>query len=41
MGKQIVICEGCGSRWALIGVGNQLVATLVECPLCTEREVEA
>ena len=38
MSKQIIECEGCGSKWAIIGVGNQVVARLVECPLCAEKE---
>ena len=41
MGEQTITCEGCGSKWAIIGVGNQVVARLVECPLCAEKEVDA
>ena len=41
MDEQTITCEGCGSKWAVIGVGNQVVARLVECPLCTEEEVDA
>jgi len=41
MGEQTIACEGCGSKWAVIGVGNQIVARLVECPLCAEKEVVA
>jgi len=35
LSEQTINCEGCGSKWVLIGVGNQIVARLVECPLCT------
>lgn len=41
MGKQTITCEGCGSKWVIVGVGNQIVARLVECPLCVEKEVDA
>jgi len=41
MGEQTIKCEGCDSKWAIIGVGNQIVARLVECPLCAEKEVDA
>lgn len=41
MSKQIIECEGYGSKWAIIDVGNQIVASLVECPLCAEKEVDA
>jgi hypothetical protein len=37
MSKQIVECEGCGSKWTIIDVGNRVVARLVECPLCAEE----
>ena len=40
MGEQTITCEGCGSKWAVIGVSNQIVARLVECPLCAENEVD-
>jgi len=40
MSKQRITCEGCGSKWAVIGVGNQVVARLVECPLCAEKEAD-
>ena len=32
--------EGCGSKWVLVGVGNRIVARLVECPLCTDKKME-
>lgn len=35
MCNQTVTCEGCGSKWVLDGVGNPVVARLVECPLYT------
>lgn len=38
MSKQTITCEGCGCRWAIMGGGNQIVARLVECPLCAEKE---
>ena len=38
MTEQIVTCEGCGSKWVVVGVGNRIVARLVECPLCAEKE---
>jgi DNA-directed RNA polymerase subunit RPC12/RpoP len=41
MDEQTITCEGCGSKWVVIGVGNQIVARLVECPLCSEKEVDA
>ena len=41
MSKHTIACEGCGSKWVIVGVGNQIVARLVECPLCAEKEVEA
>jgi hypothetical protein len=34
MCEQWIICEGCGSKWRFVGVGSQIVARLVECPLC-------
>ena len=40
MSEQTVKCEGCGSKWVLIGVGGQIVARLVECPVCTEEKME-
>jgi hypothetical protein len=40
MGEQTIRCDGCGSRWVLIGVGNQIVARLAECPLCTDEKME-
>jgi hypothetical protein len=33
--EQTVTCQGCGSKWMIVGVGNPIVARLVECPLCT------
>ena len=39
MSEQTIRCEGCGSKWAVIGVGNLIVARLVECHLCAEKEV--
>jgi len=41
MGEQTITCEGCGSKWSVIGVGNRIVARLVECPLCAEKEAGA
>ena len=41
MGAQTITCEGCGSKWAIPGVGNLIVARLVECPLCAEKEVDS
>jgi len=38
--EQTIKCEGCGSKWAFVGAGNQIVARLVECPLCAEKEVQ-
>jgi len=35
MSEQTITCEGCGSKWVFVGVGSQIVARLVECPLCT------
>ena len=32
--EQTVTCEGCGSKWAVIGVSDEIVARLLECPLC-------
>jgi len=40
MCEQTITCEGCGSKWALVGIGNQIVARLVECPLCIEEKME-
>ena len=40
MGDQKVICKGCGSKWVFVGVGSQIVARLVECPLCSEDKIE-
>ncbi len=33
---QIVVCEGCGSRWVIGLSSNEasVVAKLKECPLC-------
>ncbi len=38
--EQIIICEGCGSRWRLkIEKGRATVlANLIECPLCEVKE---
>jgi hypothetical protein len=33
MCEQTVTCEGCGSKWTFVYVGNQIVASLTECPL--------
>jgi hypothetical protein len=41
VGEQTITCEGCGSKWVVIGVGNRVAARLVECPLCAEKEVDA
>jgi len=38
MSEQTITCEGCSSKWITIGVSNQIVARLVECPLCAEKE---
>jgi len=37
MSEQTITCEDCGSKWTVIGVGNRIVAKLVECPLCRKR----
>jgi len=35
----IVTCEGCSSKWRLRFLPDkELVADLVECPLCAEAE---
>ena len=39
MTEQKVSCEGCGTNWCFVGVGNQIVARIVECPLCSDRKV--
>jgi hypothetical protein len=38
---QIIVCEGCGSRWRVdIAKGRaSVIASLVECPLCEQKEV--
>ena len=40
MSEQKITCEGCGSKWMIVGVGNQIVARLTECPLCSEDRLE-
>ena len=40
LSEQKISCEGCGSKWAFVGVGSQIVARLVECPLCSEEKLE-
>ena len=40
MCAQKISCEGCGSKWAVIGIGNQILARLVECPLCSEEKLD-
>ena len=40
MSDQKISCEGCGSKWVVIGIGSQIVARLVECPLCSEDKLE-
>jgi hypothetical protein len=35
--EQMLSCEGCGSKWVFVGVGN-IVSRLVECPLCCDME---
>jgi hypothetical protein len=39
---QIIVCEGCGSRWRVdIAKGRaSVIARLVECPLCEVIEFE-
>lgn len=39
MSDQKISCEGCCSKWVLVGVGNQIAARLVECPLCSDEIV--
>ena len=39
MSEHKITCEGCGSKWAIVGVGNQILAMLVEFPLCTEEKL--
>ena len=36
---QKLTCECCGSVWTLVGVKNNIVSRLVECPLCWRSEV--
>ena len=38
---QIIVCEGCGSRWRVdVAKGRaSVIAMLVECPLCEQKEV--
>ena len=40
MSAQKISCEGCGSKWTFVGIGNQIVARLVECPLFSEDRLE-
>jgi hypothetical protein len=40
MSDQKISCEGCGSKWTVIGVGNQVLARLDECPLCSEEKLD-
>ena len=40
MSEQKMSCEGCGSKWLFVGVGNQIVARLTECSLCSEDRIE-
>lgn len=37
--KQTISCEGCGSKWCFVGIGNQNVARVVECPLCIAKSM--
>ena len=37
--EQKLSCEGCGSKWVLVGVENNIVSRLVECPFCWQSEV--
>jgi hypothetical protein len=39
---QIIVCEGCGSKWRVeIAKGRaSVIARLVECPLCETIELE-
>ena len=39
MCEQTVSCEGCGTIWVIICVGNQVLARIVECPLCSIEKV--
>jgi hypothetical protein len=39
MSEQKVSCEGCGSKWVVVGIGNQFVTRLVECPLCIVKKL--
>jgi hypothetical protein len=40
MSEQKISCEGYGSKWVVIGIGSQILARLVECPLCIEEKME-
>jgi len=40
VGEQTIRCEGCGSKWVFVGIGSQIVARLVECPLCCGEKLE-
>jgi len=32
MSEKTIKCEGCGSKWTFVGVGNQIVARVVVHP---------
>jgi hypothetical protein len=38
--NQVVVCEGCGCKWRVsIAKGRaEVIAVLVECPLCEAKE---
>jgi len=35
---QEVVCHGCGAKWRLPEGLEEVVAELVECPLCMRKE---
>ena len=37
--EQKLSCEGCGSTWVFVGVKNNIVSRIAECPLCWRSEV--
>jgi hypothetical protein len=41
--EQVVVCEGCGSKWRVSAAKGRssVIAVLVECPLCERKEAES
>ncbi|HLD90836.1 MAG TPA: hypothetical protein VI911_07490 [Patescibacteria group bacterium] len=37
--ETIIICENCGSSWKIDKIANEIMAKLVDCPLCINKDL--